>query len=85
MERKFKTYFISSEKEIESKELVNHFDYPHQKRLSTSDFIPKKDKVKIIITSGASCPDAVLERVLRKVLSYFPDAKSEEEAMHFVH
>ena len=85
LERKFKTYFISSEKEIESKELVNHFDYPHQKRLSTSDFIPKKDKVKIIITSGASCPDAVLERVLRKVLSYFPDAKSEEEAMHFVH
>jgi 4-hydroxy-3-methylbut-2-en-1-yl diphosphate reductase len=85
LERKFKTYFISSEKEIESKELVNHFDYPHQKRLSTQDFIPKKDKVKIIITSGASCPDAVLERVLRKVLSYFPDAKSEEEAMHFVH
>jgi 4-hydroxy-3-methylbut-2-en-1-yl diphosphate reductase len=83
LERKFKTYFISSEKEIESKELIHHFDYPHQKKINTPNFIPQKDKVKIILTSGASCPDAVIERVLRKLLAYFPNAKTEEEAMNF--
>lgn len=81
LERKFKTYFISSEKEIESAELIHHFDYPHQQRLNSRGFIPQKDKVKIILTSGASCPDAVVERVMRKLLGYFPSAKSEELAI----
>jgi 4-hydroxy-3-methylbut-2-enyl diphosphate reductase len=80
LERKFKTYFISSEKEIESKELIHHFDYPQQKKLNSAQFLPQKDKVKIILTSGASCPDAVVERVMRKILSYFAGAKTEEEA-----
>jgi len=84
LERKFKTYFISSEKEIENKELIHHFDYPHQKKLDTANFIPQKDKVKIILTSGASCPDAVVERVLRKLLTYFPNVKTEEEVLNFV-
>lgn len=81
LERKFKTYFISSEKEIESKELIHHFDYPHQKRLDSINFLPQKEKVKIILTSGASCPDAVVERVMRKLIGYFPTVKTEEEAM----
>ncbi len=84
LERKFKTYFISSEKEIEDKKLIHHFDYPHQQKLITPNFIPQKDKVKIILTSGASCSDAVVERVLRKLLSYFPTVKTEEEALNFM-
>jgi 4-hydroxy-3-methylbut-2-enyl diphosphate reductase len=52
--------------------------------LTTSDFIPKKDKVKIILTSGASCPDAVVENVLKELLSFFDNRKSIEEVMaHF--
>lgn len=83
LEDKFPTYFISSDKEIESDTLIHHFDYPHQKRLSTNDFIPKKEKVKIILTSGASCPDAVVEKVLNKLLSFFEKIKSKEEALAF--
>ena len=83
LERKFPTYFISSDKEIESNTLIHHFDYPHQKRLSTNDFLPKKDKVNIILTSGASCPDAVVEKVLNKLLSYFKGIKTKEEALVF--
>jgi 4-hydroxy-3-methylbut-2-enyl diphosphate reductase len=83
LEGKFKTYFISSEKEIESKELIHHFDYPQQKKLDTRDFIPQKDKVRIILTSGASCPDAVVERVMRRLMSYFPAVRTEEEALSF--
>jgi 4-hydroxy-3-methylbut-2-en-1-yl diphosphate reductase len=83
LEQKFPTYFISSDKEIESNTLIHHFDYPHQKRLSTNDFIPKKEKVNIILTSGASCPDAVVEKVLNKLLSYFKGIKTKEEALAF--
>jgi 4-hydroxy-3-methylbut-2-enyl diphosphate reductase len=84
LEQKFPTYFISSEKEIESDTLIHHFDYPHQKKLSTENFIPKKDKVKIILTSGASCPDATVERVLNQLLGCFKNAQTKEEALSFI-
>lgn len=81
LERKFKTYFISSEKEIINDTEIHHFDYPHHQNLTAFNFLPKKDKVKIILTSGASCPDAVVEKVLRKLAGYFKDLKSDEEAL----
>jgi 4-hydroxy-3-methylbut-2-enyl diphosphate reductase len=42
---------------------------------------PDSSAVKIILTSGASCPDAILDEVLQKILSYFPETKSIEEAL----
>lgn len=82
LEKKFPTYFISSDQEIESATLIHHFDYQHHKKLSTKDFIPtKKEKVNVILTSGASCPDAIVEKVLNKLLSYFNEAKTIEEAL----
>jgi 4-hydroxy-3-methylbut-2-enyl diphosphate reductase len=80
-EQKLKTFFIKSEEEIDSKNLINHFDYKNKKMLSTSDFIPTKEKVKIILTSGASCPDAVVENTLKKLLSYFENRKTIEEVL----
>ncbi len=81
LERKFKTYFISSEHEIKSGAEIHHFDYPHHQHLTSFNFIPQKDKVKIILTSGASCPDAVVEKVLRKLAGYFKGIKSDEEIL----
>ena len=74
-EAKLPTYFISSAKEIESKNKVNHFNYHKQEYLSTTDFLPKKQPVDIILTSGASCPDAVVDGVLQKILNYFPTSR----------
>lgn len=83
-ETKFPTYFINTEREIESREKINHFDYHKQQRLLTEDFIPEKEVVSIALTSGASCPDAVVDAVLQKVLSFFPNAKGVEEALGVV-
>lgn len=80
-EQKLKTFFIKSEEEIDSRSLINHFDYKNKKMLSTSNFLPSKDKVKIILTSGASCPDAVVENTLKKLLSYFDNRKTIEEVL----
>jgi 4-hydroxy-3-methylbut-2-enyl diphosphate reductase len=80
-EQKLETFFIKSETEIESKETINHYDYKNKKMLKTSNFIPNKEKVKIILTSGASCPDAVVENVLTKILSFYENRKSIESVL----
>lgn len=80
-ERKFNTFFISSEKEITDKNTINHFDYPHKKHLTTNNFLPNKNPVRIILTSGASCPDSVIEGVIHKINSFYPNIKTVEEVI----
>lgn len=80
-ERKFPTYFISSEKEISDKHTIHHFDYPHKKHLSTNGFLPDKKPVRIILTSGASCPDSVIEGVIHKINSFYEEIKSVEDTL----
>lgn len=80
-ERKFHTYFISGEKEILNKNTIQHFDYPNKKHLSSSNFLPDKKTVRIILTSGASCPDSVIEGVIHKINSFYSDIKPVEEVI----
>jgi len=83
-ETKLPTYFISSATEIESKNKINHFNYHKQEYLSTNDFLPSKERIDIILTSGASCPDAIVEAVLQKILSYYPGVKNSTEVLNEV-
>lgn len=80
-ERKFPTYFINSESEIKSRQEIHHFDYHRNEKRLTPDFLPSKSPVKIVLTSGASCPDTLVDRVMLKVLSYFDGAKSVEKLL----
>jgi len=41
-----------------------HCNWRTKETTVVTDFIPEKDPVKILITSGASCPDAVVEAVI---------------------
>ena len=34
-----------------------------------------------MLTSGASCPDTIVENVLTKILSYFPEANPLDEIL----
>ncbi|WP_290662105.1 4-hydroxy-3-methylbut-2-enyl diphosphate reductase [Ignavibacterium sp.] len=80
-EEKLPTYFISSEEKIISSDHIKHFDIHSHQEKETFGFIPRKDKVDIILTSGASCPDAVVEAVLRKIHSFFDGAREIEEVV----
>ena len=80
-EHRFKTFFISSVKEIESKDKINHFDIHSEKRVSTLNFLPDKKPVTVVLTSGASCPDAMVEDVLMKILSFYGQTKTADEAI----
>jgi 4-hydroxy-3-methylbut-2-enyl diphosphate reductase len=74
-EKKFKTYFVSSAEKILSKSTINHFDQHSKKEILIDNFIPETEPVNIILTSGASCPDAIVDSVLRKIISFFPQAR----------
>ncbi len=81
-ETKFPTYFISDKHKIISETTISHFDLHQQKEVTTTDYLPNKENLKIIITSGASCPDSMLEQVLLKMLSFFDQTKSVEEVLN---
>ncbi|HEY8403899.1 MAG TPA: 4-hydroxy-3-methylbut-2-enyl diphosphate reductase [Flavobacteriales bacterium] len=74
-------YFISDADEIVSDEVIYHFDYAAQERKQTSGWLPKKDQVKIVLTSGASCPDTILEQIMEKVLAFQPSGRTVDEVL----
>lgn len=81
LEEKYPSFFINTEDDIKSETEIKHFNIHSKEVETTNNFLPNKDVVDIILTSGASCPDAVVDRVLHKILSYYGDTKSIEEAL----
>lgn len=76
LEQKFPCYFIKDEGEIQSQNEINSFDI-HLKSMETHfNFLPQKDNLRIIVTSGASCPDSIVDAVMMKLLSFY---HSDEE------
>ncbi len=80
-EEKLPTYFISSSSKILSKEEISHFDFHNKNELNTNNYLPEKEKIDILITSGASCPDAMVDEVIQTVVNLFEGTKSPEEVV----
>jgi 4-hydroxy-3-methylbut-2-enyl diphosphate reductase len=81
LSERFPTFFIKDATEIDSIHRIRHFDYSNQALRETTEWLPKKEEVRIIVTSGACCPDTVLEEVITKIAGWFPGALSTEEAL----
>ena len=77
-EEKLPTYFINSEEKIISSTEILHYNFHTKKEINSSGFLPEKEKIKILITSGASCPDALVEGVICKLVSFFNVEKTVE-------
>lgn len=73
------TYFVRSEEDIRSADEILHFDWRKKEEKRTAGWLPRTEPLRILVTSGASCPDAIVETVIRKVLSFFPGAASMED------
>jgi 4-hydroxy-3-methylbut-2-enyl diphosphate reductase len=78
LESKFPTYFIQDAREILSEHHIRHFHYNTQTLTETTSWLPEKDHLRILITSGASCPDTVLEEVIHRIIEFRPGALSPE-------
>lgn len=81
-EEKLPTYFVANAEKILSRNAISHFDIHNHKIVISENFLPDKNPVRIILTSGASCPDSIVDDVLQKIISFYPDAKPIEEVVN---
>ncbi|TXH20908.1 MAG: 4-hydroxy-3-methylbut-2-enyl diphosphate reductase [Chitinophagaceae bacterium] len=78
-EEKLPTYFINNEQKLISKTEISHCDFHNKKELTTHNYLPEQKPVKILMSSGASCPDKIVEQVIEKLISFYPDAKTIDQ------
>lgn len=67
LEQNFNTYFIKDTSEIKGND-ITHFNIHLKEMQLKKDFLADHKRQRIVITSGASCPDSVLENVIKKIL-----------------
>jgi 4-hydroxy-3-methylbut-2-enyl diphosphate reductase len=77
-EHKLPTYFIQSEDDIISKEDIKAFNWRTHEEYIKNGYLPSKDQVRLLLTSGASCPDAIVEKVIEKLASFYQNARTME-------
>jgi len=77
------TFFVRDADEIASPELIRHFDWRTKTQRETAGWLPRGvgRPVEVLLTAGASCPDALLDGVIERLLGWFPDARPTEEAL----
>jgi 4-hydroxy-3-methylbut-2-enyl diphosphate reductase len=75
-EKKLPTYYINSEDKIISNSTIQHYNFHKKEEAVTSNYLPSSNPVKILLTSGASCPDAMVEGVITKLVSFYDTKKS---------
>jgi len=82
-EEKLPVYFVSGAEKIISDGEISHFDIHKQGEVITRNWLKQGSgkPVEIILTSGASCPDAILDEVLQKIVAYFPNSLPMETAL----
>ena len=80
-EEKLPTYFINNDEKIISKNSIRHFNFHTREEMVTNNFLPQKDVTKILVTSGASCPDALVEAVIEKLSSFYNVTKTMDDML----
>jgi 4-hydroxy-3-methylbut-2-en-1-yl diphosphate reductase len=84
-EQKLPTYYIETEEKIITSTTITHFDLHSHTEKQTNAWLPTKENINILISSGASCPDALVENVMRKlVLLTNPNLVWEEAIENYV-
>ncbi len=62
-EKKLTSYFIEGAGKLISEEKIVHFDLHSNTEITENGWLPEKRPLQILLTSGASCPDAIVESV----------------------
>jgi 4-hydroxy-3-methylbut-2-enyl diphosphate reductase len=68
LEQKFPTYYIKDATEINGA-AIQHFDFHSKEILRSETFLPLQDDIRVVLTSGASCPDSIVEQVMHAILA----------------
>ncbi len=80
-EAKLPTYFIDSSDKLIDKTSILHCNWQTKEMSTINNYLPNTTPIRILITSGASCPDAIVEQVIRKIAGFF---ESEEKVDNYI-
>ena len=76
------TYHVRDANEFDSPEAILHFDQWKKEMRETKNWLPDTDRpLRIALTSGASCPDILVDEVLLKLLSFYDKTREIDEVI----
>jgi len=81
-EEKLPTYYISDASRIRSSDEIHHYNFHRHEELTTHAWLPPSRPVRVLITSGASCPDAMVEAVINRLAELVPGTVPTENFVY---
>ncbi len=81
LEQRTPVFYIKDADEILSLAEIRHLDLHKGAVLQSQNWLPAKRPVDILLTAGASCPDALVDAVLARVAELFDAAGAIETAL----
>lgn len=82
LEHSFPTYHVRDKGELQGTNKIRHFNQWKKEILETENWLPSdKDPLKVAVTSGASCPDVLVDEVMLEILSYFENTRPVDEVI----
>lgn len=81
-EEKLPTYFINSDEKLLSAQEILHYNFHTKQELLSTHYLPPANPVRVLITSGASCPDALVESVIRKLAGFYGKESEIDGLIH---
>lgn len=81
LEQQSPTYFVKDVSEITDAAHIHHFDIHRHERVESNNWLDTGKRLRIGITSGASCPDKNVDEVIEKLLEFFSPEISPEEVL----
>ncbi len=70
-EQHLPTWFIDSPDRLLSAQQIEHRRWDTKELQLHNHYLPNHQPINILITSGASCPDAVVDRVIRRLAGFY--------------
>ena len=75
------TWFIRSEENILSPDEILHYNFHERREQRTPGWLPDRKPLRILLTSGASCPDVLVEAVIRRLAGHYNAAYQAAEKL----
>ena len=80
-EARIPTYFIRSEADILSSEELADCNWRTLEERVVRNYLPTGEPARVLVTSGASCPDSMVEGVIRKLTGFYPGSRNMEDML----
>jgi 4-hydroxy-3-methylbut-2-en-1-yl diphosphate reductase len=74
-EEKLPTYYIKEASSLVNENSIIHFDWRNKVELTSENWLKQNQPLTVLLTSGASCPDALVEEVIERLLELVPGSK----------